>query len=151
MDWKKISDKKAKLSEAAKRIEGQKKQITYVERKYKTKRYIQLGELFEKAGFDILDQKNDAFLFGGLLELKEKSSTPQTIEKLIGLANEHKQAHPQKYIISCPIPPTEQAIKLLEALKFKWHESLHEWHGRAKKDDLAPLIKDSRFVIEAVQ
>ncbi len=139
MDWKKIKEKKAQLSEAAKRIENQKKLLRSTEKKLKVKRYIQLGELFERAGIDIHDEEGDSILLGGLCELKKLIGDTKQASDLKMKGEAVLRATVQRFVIRFNGTPSNTAQTILEMLKFKWRPLQQEWHGTAKYESIKPL------------
>ncbi len=137
---------------STKTLNNQKKLLKNKANHLKIKRFIQLGELFEKAGFDILDEKLEAPLLGALLQIRESFQNSENLKSFTSTAKDYNSNTLQKYAISFAGPaPTEEAVKALEALKFRWRESLQEWHGRAKQKDLAKLLDHHKGIVEAVK
>ncbi len=151
MDWEKLKKEKEDLIQKEKDLNLKKRLLIEQEKKLKIKRYIQIGELFEKAGIAFGEQDNEALLLGALIEVEKLLKNQEQLSKLKKQGEDSLRSLNLRYAISFRSPPPEKAQKMLEDLKFKWRSALQEWHGRAKLNDLNEFLEGSHANIRVIK
>ncbi|GEM_PF-3060760 len=151
MDWKKLQKKREAIANESLRLKNQKKLLNEEERKLKIRRYIQLGELFDKAGIETEEKFSNQVLLGAFIEIKKLLELPENINKFKERGSALQRALDLRYAISFKDSPSQESLNLLKNLNFKWRPSQQEWHGRAKYEDLSKALNGLKAVIEAVK
>lgn len=151
MNWEKLKKEKEELDKKTKDLNLKKRMLQEQERKLQTKRSIQLGELFSRAGIDTQNEKNDPTLLGALLEIKELLKSPETAERFKNLGKDFEKALDLRYAISFSTSPPPEIKKRLEELNFKYRSTLQEWHGRTTFQKLSETLNETEAKIMAVK
>lgn len=151
MNWEKIRKKREAIASESRRLQNQKKLLNEEERKLKIRRYIQLGELFDKAGISTKEEELDEVLLGALVEVKKLLKSPEQRKNFKEEGQALQRTLNLKYAISFKEPPSQESEKVLKNMNFKWRPAQKEWHGRAKYEDLSKTLDGLKAAIEAVK
>lgn len=147
-----LEDKKKQLYLEKSRLESKEKTIREKERKLKTKKLIEIGELATRAGLSEIDTE---ILFGAFLDVKEKSVQEQYLEIWKTLAEKAKilqsSQNSQPLIISVHSTASASLKTTLKALKFKWNPFRKEWYGYGDINQLKTVLEPFNAKIENAQ
>lgn len=147
-----IEAKKERLAISKKRIEFQEKLLREKEKKFRTKRLIQMGSLFEKAGIDNLDKSS---LIGALMEIKALSKDKKKVaewkdhgEKYL---NTDTNENLHTLLISFEGETDKEAVGLLRQNNFKWNRFRKEWYGYGIKSEIESTLKNFNPSVEVLE
>lgn len=146
-----LEEEKKKIALKKSRIEAEEKQLKEKERKVRTRRLIELGELVSKAGIGELN--NNTFL-GALLDIKEKLKEESTVKKWrdqgVAAFEKDRDQNGEALIVSFNVEPPKEAKDKLKNMGFRWNRFRREWQGYGKKDLLEKELKEFGAMIEPV-
>ena len=136
-----LFQKKEFLKQKLNHLKGREQLLKIQERKFRTKRLIEVGGLAAKAQIDHLPTN---ILFGAFLYLQQQLNDPQTLkqwEHAGGKAfnNDKQPKSITAVVIKFNIPPLEEIKALLKASSCKWNKIRKEWEGLLSQDQLKTL------------
>lgn len=152
MGIEKILEQKEQISAKKAKLEMRERMLKDKERKIRTKRLIQAGELISKAEIEHLDA---SALLGALLEIKEKSKNAKSIhewsEKGKAVLAEDQAKGDQQLILSFESEFSPLTKSTLKSLKFKWNQFRKEWYGFGKKEEIYSIFKDQDIGVKIIE
>ena len=145
-DLNTLLQKKESLKQKLSHLKGKEQSLKIQERKFRTKRLIEIGGLAAKAKIDHLPTN---ILFGAFLSLQQQLNDPQTLkqwEHVGGKAfkNEQKSKSTTAVVIKFNTTPSEEIKTLLKASSCKWNKIRKEWEGLLSQEQRQTISEAMR-------
>lgn len=141
MELDKILERKQRIAAKKAGLEKKEQEMKTLERKARTRKLIELGNLISKADLEDTDPK---ILFGALQEIREKLSdegvSKSWLEKGTRTLENHGKNSLERLIISFSSTPSIELKTALREKRFKWNPWRKEWYGTGKKEEMDKIL-----------
>ncbi len=148
--YKKSANSKTSLADRLRRLEQQKARLQLAEskiktdeRKARTRRFIEIGALVEKAGLAALPANA---LYGELIETAKKTSDASEVARweIFGgraFAGEAKARDwgKEPLVLSLPLSQPAPVTSALRTAGMRWNKVMRHWEGLARHEEVAAL------------